>query len=313
MNLDGWRPWCLDDGRSVQMPAAFEPVLREDGSLSLFQDGNEVARKAPTSPYFDATIEMRAPLEPPPVESVPLRLFGDQELEWRRHWARTLRAETDKAVMGEFGLNLGRWGSYQEWFYGLAADMDYVRSWYDRKIENLIANVALYAQAVGRDIDVFWLMEDFGTQQGMLISPQVFKDVIAPHYKRLFGWIHENTPWKVFFHSCGGIYPILKDLVDCGVDIINPVQISAAGMDPARLKSEFGDHLTFWGAGVESQSVLPFGSEGQIRAQVSERIQVFAPGGGFVFAPIHNVQRDVPARNIVAAYEAAREFGQYPI
>ncbi|MCJ7738385.1 MAG: hypothetical protein MUQ10_13915, partial [Anaerolineae bacterium] len=220
MRLDGWRPWCLDDGISVQMPAAFEPVQREDGSLSLVQDGNEVARKAPTSPYFDATIEMRAPLAPPLVESIPLRLFNDEELEWRRHWARTLRAETDKALMGEFGLNLGRWGSYLEWFYGLAADLDYVRSWYDRKIENLIANAALYAQAVGQDIDVFWLMEDFGAQQGMLISPQVFKDVVAPYYKRLFLWIHEHTPWKVFFHSCGGIYPILEDLSECGVDIV---------------------------------------------------------------------------------------------
>jgi len=313
MRLDGWRAWELEDDTPVRVPAAFEPVYEEDGSLSLYLNGEKVARKARSSPYFDATIEMRMLTTPPPVESIPLPLFSDEDLEFRRHWAETLRAETDKALLGEFGLNLGRWGSYQEWLYGLAADPDYARAWCDRKLENLLANVALYAQAVDDTIDVIWLMEDFGTQQGMMISPRLFRQLVAPCYKRLFHWIHENTSWKIFFHSCGGIYPIVETLIDCGVDILNPVQTSAAGMDPARLKPEFGDRLTFWGGGVDTQKVLPFGSEEDVRAQVRQRIQIFGPGGGFVFAPVHNIQRDVSPENITAMFDAVHRYGHYPL
>ena len=313
MRLDSWRTWQLEDGTPVRMPGTFDPVPCPDGSVSLYLDGELVARKVPSSPYFDAVIEMRMLTTPPPVEEIPLPLFSDEDLEWRRHWSRTLRAETDKALLGGFGLNLGRWGSYQEWFYGLGADRDYVRAWYDRKIENMLANMALYAQAVGDAIDIVWLMEDFGTQQGMMISPELFRTLIAPYYKRLFAWVHEHTSWKVFFHSCGGVYPIIEALIDCGVDILNPVQTNAAGMAPGRLKTEFGERVTFWGGGIETQSVLPFGTVEEVRQQVADRIAVFAPGGGFIFTPVHNIQRDVPPENLVAMYEAVHEFGRYPI
>ena len=314
MRLDAWRPWLLvDDGTPVQMPGNFDPVPEVDGSISLYVGGELAARKAPSSPYFDAAIELR-PVRPlPPVEQIPLPLFSDEDLHFRRRWAETLRAETDKALLGGFGLNLGRWGSYMEWFHGLATNRGFIEAWYERKLENLLANMALYADAVGDNIDVVWLMEDFGAQQGMMISPVLFQDLIAPCYKRLFDWVHRNTPWKVFFHSCGGIYPIINALINCGVDILNPVQTSAAGMDPARLKAEFGGRVTFWGGGIETQSVLPFGSEQDVREQVRERLRVLGPGGGFVFATVHNIQRDVPAANILAMCETVRECGRYPL
>jgi hypothetical protein len=310
---DAWRPWCTDDGTPVQMPANFAPVDDADGGLSLYADGELVARKAPTGIYFDRMIEFKVYDPLPPVETFKIPLFTDEDLAWRRSWAETLRRETDKALIGEFGMILGRWGSYQEWMYTIGSDPGYVRVFYERKIEIMLANMQLYAEAVGDNIDIVGVGEDFGTQKGLMISPRMFREIVAPYYKRLFDWVHQNTSWKVFFHCCGGIYPIIGTLIDCGVDILNPVQTSAAGMDPARLKREFGDRLVFWGGGIETQSVLPFGTTDEIRDQVWERIRVFRPGGGFVFCPIHNIQADVSTDRMLAMYEAVREYGTYPM
>jgi uroporphyrinogen decarboxylase len=314
MRMDTWIPWQLvEDGTPVRMPGGFEPIQEEDGSLTLFLNGEPVAKKVPSSPYFDRLLDLRMSYDLPPLESVRLPLLNAEELAWRRHWAETLRAETDKALVGDFGFNLGRWGSYGEWFYGIAADKDYTRAWYDLKIENLLANVALYAEAVGDNIDIIWLMEDFGTQKGMMISPQMFEEMIAPYYSRFFQWIRANTSWKIFFHTCGGVYPIIDTLIDCGIDILNPVQTSAVGMEAEKLKAEFGDRLTFWGGGIDTQSVLPFGSPKEIEDQVKERIQTLAPNGGFVFATIHNIQEDVAPEKIAAMLQAVRAYGQYPL
>jgi uroporphyrinogen decarboxylase len=313
MRMDAWVPWRLpEDGTPVQMPGGFDPIEEEDGSLALYLNGEPVAKKVPTSPYFDRLLDLNMSYDLPPLESIQLPMLSDEELGWRRYWAETLKAETDKALIGDFGFNLGRWGSYGEWFYGIAADPDYTRAWYDFKIENLLTNVERYADAVGDNIDIVWLMEDFGTQKGMMISPEMFDDMIAPYYKRFFGWIHANTSWKIFFHSCGGIYPIIETLVDCGVDILNPVQTTAAGMEPERLKAEFGDRLTFWGGGIDTQSILPFGSPEEIREQVRQRIEILAPGGGFVFATIHNIQDDIAPERIEVMLRAVRDYGRSP-
>ncbi len=311
--IDGWRPWQLDDGTDVRFPANFLPVHEADGCLCAYLDGELVAKKAPSSPYFDRMIEFKTYDPLPPVESFPMSTFTDEELAWVRSWAETLRAETDKALVGDPGILLGRWGSYQEWLFTIAADPDYVRAFYERKVENLLANLRLYAQAAGQNIDMVWFGEDFGTQKGLMVSPQVFKELVAPCYKRVWDWVHQHTSWKVLFHSCGGIYPIIDTLIECGVDILNPVQITARGMDPARLKSEFGDRVTFWGGGIDTQTVLPFGSADEVRAQVKERIGTLAPGGGFVFSTVHNIQGDVPVDNVLAMVQAVLDHGRYPL
>lgn len=313
MRIDAWQPWHLDDGTAVQMPANFEPVREEDGSLCLYANGELVAKKAASSIYFDRMVEFKVYDPLPPIESFKMPIFTDEDLTWRRYWAETLRAETDKALLGEFGPILGRWGSYQEWMLTIAADPDYVLAYYARKTERLIELLGLYRDAVGDNIDIIWWGEDFGTQKGLMISPRMFKQMVAPYYKRVFDWVHAHTPWKVFFHCCGAIYPIIGTLIDCGVDILNPVQTTATGMEPRRLKKEFGDRLTFWGGGVDTQTVLPFASLAEIRAQVRERIAIFGPGGGFVFCPTHNLQADVSVDRLLAVYDAVREHGTYPL
>ena len=313
MRIDAWKPWTMDDGLRVLMPHNFEPVREEDGSLCLFLNGEKVAQKVPSSPYFDRLIELKRYDPLPPVEYFEMPLISDEDLEFRKKWAETLHTETDKAILGSLGPILGRWGSYQEWMLTIALDPGYVIEYYERKIENLLENARIYYQAVGDNIDIFWIMEDFATQTGMMISPEMFNEMVAPYYRRLYEWIHANTPWKVFYHCCGAVYPVIQTLIDIGVEILNPVQTSAAGMEPGKLKAEFGDRLTFWGGGIETQSVLPFGTADEIRAQVKERIAAFGGCGGFVFNPIHNVQVDVPAESLLAMLDAVKECGRYPL
>jgi len=161
-------------------------------------------------------------------------------------------------------------------------------------------------------VDVIAEGDDFGTQTSQLISPDMFRRIIKPRQAKLISFIKKKAPKAhVFFHSCGNVYALLPDFIEMGIDILNPVHITAAGMEPAKLKKEFGNDITFWGAGIDTQGVLPCGSAEQVKEQVKRNIETFAPGGGFVFNTIHNIQADVPPRNIAAMYEALHEYGKY--
>jgi len=161
-------------------------------------------------------------------------------------------------------------------------------------------------------VTVAWISgTDFGSQNSCFISPRAFRTLYKPFYTRVNAWIHAHTPWKTFIHSCGSIQPLIPDIIEAGFDILNPVQTSATNMQPAELKARFGDQVTFWGGGVDTQGTLPFGTPDEVRAQVRERLQIFGKGGGFVFNPIHNVQAGVPIENLLAMYEALREYSQY--
>ena len=152
---------------------------------------------------------------------------------------------------------------------------------------------------------------DFGMQTGSFISPKTYRDLYQPFQKQLNDWVHKNTGWKCFIHSCGSIINLMPDLIEAGFDIFNPVQTSAAGMDPQTLKDRFGDQVTFWGGGVDTQQILPFGTPEEVRTQVSERMQTFGAGGGFVFNPSHNVQAGVPVENLLAMYQAVEDFRSF--
>ena len=160
--------------------------------------------------------------------------------------------------------------------------------------------------AIGDRADIVGIDgQDFGSQRGELFSPELFEEVYYPHYKAVNAWVHEHTTWKTWQHTCGSVRKILPMLVESGLDAIDPVQCSAEGMDPVWLKRTFGDKITFWGGGVDTQRTLPFGSTDEVRREVAERVQVFGKGGGFVFDPVHNVQHSTPPENIAAAYEIA--------
>src|SRR5690606_15881535 len=169
-------------------------------------------------------------------------------------------------------------------------------------------------QVAGDRIDVLYMTgTDFGGQQQPLISPRVYQKLFKPYHKRLNDWIHENTTWKTFMHTDGSLIPLIPHFIEAGFDILNPVQWTAKNMDPREIKARFGGDLVFWGGGVDTQKTLPFGSPADVRAEVAARIRDFAPGGGYVFNTVHNVQPMVPAEYLLALYEAFNELRDYPI
>ena len=183
----------------------------------------------------------------------------------------------------------------------------------DRFVEVNIKRAEKYLEAVGKYAQVVQVGDDLGLQDRMQISPEMYRKRVKPRHRELYKFIKEHSDAYLMLHSCGSIYPIIQDLIDIGVDALNPVQISAKDMDSEKLKSEFGRELTFWGGGCDTQSVLPRGSIEDVRIEVEKRISDFAPGGGFIFTQVHNIQPETPAANVDAMFRAAKEYGVYTI
>jgi uroporphyrinogen-III decarboxylase len=196
-----------------------------------------------------------------------------------------------------------------EWYMSTASRRDYVHTIFSRQCEIAIENLARIFAAVGNAVDVVFLCgTDFGTQTSSFCSAKTFRELYFPYYKKLIDWMHTKTSWKAFKHSCGSVDRFIPSFIEAGFDILNPVQCSAVGMSPEHLKQAYGDRITFWGGGVDTQKTLPFGSADDVRREVLERCRVFAEGGGFVFTTIHNVQARTPVENLVAMFDAVAEF-----
>ena len=199
-------------------------------------------------------------------------------------------------------------GDFESWMMTLACEPDYVHQLYDRLVTAWLENLKRFVDAVEDRVQVLQICDDFGTQQSLFLSVDMFRRLVMPHYKRGLDWIHANTNMKVLLHSDGAIFPLLPSLVEMGVDILNPVQTSAVGMDPVALKSQFGDQLCFWGASLDCQKTLPYGSPAEVAQEVEAHLRHFAPGGGLVFASVHNIQAGVPAENVIAMFDTALQF-----
>ena len=207
-------------------------------------------------------------------------------------------------VPGEMLINPKGVRDPQLWYECLVTHTEYIRGIFELQTQVVMKNMALLRQAIGDKIDAIIISgTDFGTQRGPFASPKLFRDLWKPFYKRMNDWVHANTQWKTFYHSCGSIAALLDDFVDMGVDILNPVQCSAFGMEATALKAKYGDKLVFWGGGVDTQKTLPFGTPDQVRSEVRERVDIFDKGGGFVFNTIHNIQAQTPVENIIAMFE----------
>ena len=312
----------LFDGTRVYFPPGTDIGLERDGSWVLRRpDGTPYARMPKDGFYFDfirLTMSGRR-IDPGafrPSDSVP-----EEELEAVARRARYLYENTDKAILGWgapislVGLsalladNIAQ-GSLDQWLCMLVVEKETAHEMMGRFVDTAIARMKLYHQAVG-DRCFAWgvASDDAGTQRGGLLAPDLFAEMIKPHYKRLCDWVHRNTRWKTFLHSCGSIYHYIPHWIEAGIDILNPVQISAADMEPQRLKAEFGNRIVFWGGGCDTQHVLPRGTPHQVWEHVRRNIEAFKPGGGYVFVQVHNIQKDVPLQNVEAMFQAAHEFG----
>ena len=334
--LEGWKEWTTFDGTPALVPEGFNTTPEPNGDLFMYPQGDRSAQPSGKMPkgglYFDP-IFRQLPIDEDNLQVEDnLEEFGplpDTELEHFKREALRLYTETDRALV----LNLGMFSlgdiakvpgqmlkapkgirSPDEWYMSLSARRDYVYKVFQRQTEINLANLEKIHQAVGTRAAAAYLTgADLGAQNGPLVAPKTYRELFLPFHKQVNDWVHKHTTWKSFIHSCGSVFDLIEDFIAAGFDILNPVQCSAAHMDPAELKRKFGSRITFWGGGVDTQRTLPFGSPEDVRREVRERLERFGPGGGFVFNAVHNIQAQVPVANVLAMYETARNCGRYPL
>jgi uroporphyrinogen decarboxylase len=312
---EDWKPWQMFDGTPVEVPGGFDPATEEDGDLVLLRDNEPMARMPKNGFYFDR-LDKYPGAAHADVDTLQLPELTDEECDHYHKQAEAYRQNTDFAVIAPMGppyelfYGLGT-GDFESWMVTLATEPDYVSELFDKLVQTWIVNLKRFVQAVGDRVQILQFNDDFGTQHAPFVSTPMFRRLIMPFYKRGLDWIHENTDMKVFLHSDGALFPLIPSLIEMGVDILNPVQTSAQGMDAQKLKQEFGDQLVFWGASLDCQKTLPFGTVDEVAREVEEHVRAFAPGGGYVFTSVHNVQAGVPPENLCAMYDTALAVGRY--
>jgi len=287
----------------------------EDG----YQDEwSVVRRKPPSSLYYDL---VKSPLAgsitiqdivnfpwPDPTDPGYTRGLRDRLLHYRENtdYAIALRLPSVFVHVTQYLRG------FEDWFLDLAADKKLAGTLFDAVTEQNTAMAEEMLKVGGDLVDVVCTSDDMGFQTGPMVSPELYRELFKPRHKKFFDMVKKNTSAFVHFHCCGSIYKLLDDLIELGVDVIHPVQVAAKDMDSSVLAPEFGDRLSFWG-GVDTQRVLPKGTTEEVKAEVRRRIRDFAPGGGYILGAVHDIQPDVPVENIIAMYEAGREYGRYPI
>jgi len=325
-----WKPFTLFDGTEVLVPGKFNTDPLPNGDLLQYPEGDKSAPPSGRMPkggfYFDAIIRQdpidEAKLDP--ADNLEeFAVLSDQEVRDLADAAAKLADRTTYGVVlilpgtafGDIALVPAPWMKHPkgirdvaEWYMSTACRRDYVMRVFEGQCRIALENIDLLAEAIGDRVQVAYVTgTDFGTQRGPFISPQAYRELFKPFHKAVNDRIHQKTSWKTFIHSCGSVVELIPDFIEAGFDILNPVQTSAAGMDPRTLKRQFGNEIVFWGGGVDTQKTLPFGTPQEVYGQVRERIEIFNDGGGYVFGAIHNVQANVPVENVLAMFKAVRD------
>jgi uroporphyrinogen-III decarboxylase len=327
---ENWKEWRTHQGLEVLVPEGFRTIEDSNGDTVIFPEGDTSAPpsgRMPKGGYFFDTIIRQGPIEEDRLNPEDnLEEFGPISEADLAHLVRSVKeaSANGRAIIAGFGgtafgdialvpapfLKYPRGiRDVAEWYMSTASRRDYVHAIFSRQCEIAIANLEKIHAAIGNAVDaVFLCGTDFGTQTSSFCSVPAFRDLYFPYYRRVNEWVHRHTTWKTFKHSCGSVERFIPSFIESGFDILNPVQCSAANMGADHLKSTFGDRIVFWGGGVDTQKVLPFGTPERVRAQVLERCEVFSKNGGFVFNAIHNIQARTPVENIVAMLDAVHEF-----
>lgn len=327
---EDWTGTTLADGQAAQYPAWFRPERQPDGSyVARTRDGQDIARMPAGGSFFDQSVfpwvdgypaDMAAAL-PPAMRQVlwaalvhsPWDHAGEAGF-WStlRERALKLRATSDRAIMIVCGCNLFEWGTFvrrmDNFLMDLYADPETVRAFLDVLMEQHLSTLAKVCAAVGDVCDILRFGDDLGMDSGPFMAPSIYRDLFKPHHTTLCDYVHANSRMKTFLHSCGSIHELLPDLIEAGYDVINPVQTTCRDMEPERLKRDFGKDICFWGGGCDTRTVLNRATPSEVRRHVLERLAIFAPGGGFVFNTVHNILPEVPPANVVAMFDAVREF-----
>ncbi|RME42176.1 MAG: hypothetical protein D6791_18380 [Chloroflexi bacterium] len=323
-----FKPWTFVDGTEFLVPVDFNPQRNEYGDFEWYEHGILLA-EAPGEGTHGFSLRHHPLREMSSEKEIDdwfdtydgnflarIRV-SDEELVWARDFAQRLRQSTDKAIVADyFGTFLEHAQGIVGWdtiYMAMLRKPKLAHHFFERLRHELVTGIKRYLQAVGEYIDVFMFADDLGHQRGPMMKLDIYREFILPGHRAMFATVREHSDAAVFYHTDGSVMTLLPDLIDAGMDCFNTVQTNARNMDPAELKRRFGKNITFWGGGVDTHRVLPMGTPEQVREDVRRRIKILAPGGGFVFASIHNILGDVPPQNILAAFDAAHEFGRYPI
>jgi uroporphyrinogen decarboxylase len=315
---ESWADWTLPDGTPCKVPVWSQPKRVENGWVLRSRTGRDIASMPDGALYFDQIYypfydgeEDLENLTLAMAESswtgiaAPPGLVSEEKL---RGGAQKLRLSTDRAIIGLFGGNLLECAQFlyrnDEALMMLAAEPDRMCRFLDKLLQHHLANLERFLSAVGDYIDIIAFGDDLGMQTGPQMSPQMYRDIFKPRHSLLWNKAKELADVKVMLHCCGGVRELLPDLIDAGLDAINPVQINCRGMEASELKAEFGKDLTFWGGGCDTGEVLPQGTPEEVAEHVRKQVEIMAPGGGFVFQQVHNILADVPPENVLAMYEA---------
>jgi uroporphyrinogen decarboxylase len=319
-----WRVGTLPDGSPAEFPIRFQPQRQADGSQVVVDASGTVLLKMPAGGYYFDPVY--SPLAGATTVQGIERCWKEIETyDWPDHLdmsyeelaekARSLRESTDYLLVGFFGGHIFQAAQalrgWQTFLIDLLSNQGFAAALMDHLAEANVRRFERYAATVGRFVHVVHFEDDLGMQDRPLLRPELYRRAVKPYHTRLFRFARRHCDACLLLHSDGAIAPFLPDFIDMGIDAVNPLQISAAGMNPAQLKREFGQDLTFWGGGCDSQTVLPFGTPQQVSGEVKRRIDELAPGGGYVFGPIHNIQAEVPPQNIASLFQAARQHGIY--
>ncbi len=314
LKMDRWKQGTMTDGSACSVPEDYDIAIQEDGTIDVLYDGDVFAQRTPGSLYFDVCC---APLKE--AESIA----DIDAYEWKDGWSEREEAfvkgevdrlyyGTDKALFAGLPLQNGSfmeigcvYFGYEDFMMNLYLKRDMMEYWLDRMLEHDLQILDQFLRITGPYISAIQLNDDFGAQDALQISPVLYREMFKPRQKKWIEFVKARTNAKIFFHCDGAVEELLPDFIEIGIDILNPLQTSAKGMDPEKIKRKYGKNLSFWGAGVETQSTLPFGTIDEIKQEVRERIELLGQGGGYVFGTIHNIQADITPEKILAVYDTA--------
>jgi hypothetical protein len=327
---ENWKVHKTLWGQEVLFPGDFNYTYTSNGDILMYPEGDTSVPPSgmmPKSGYFFDALDRQLPIDDSTLKVEDnLEEFGHVTESDLAYWKEQVNTpeNSSKGIVASLGgtalgdialvpaINLknpkGIRG-IEEWYISTLIREDFIREIYNRQTDIAIENLKLFYEVIGNKIDVvFTCGTDFGTQNSTFCSPETYDRVWLPYYKKVNDWIHQNTNWKTFKHSCGAVEPLMSHFIESGFDIINPVQINASGMDPRMLKAKYGNDLVFWGGGVDTQGVFAFGTPAQVKEQVKSQCGILNNNGGFVFNTVHNIQANVPFENVIAMLEALKEL-----
>jgi hypothetical protein len=327
---ENWTPWRMDDGTEVLVSENFRVTRDGNGDTLIYPKGDLTAPpsgRLPKYGFFFDTIARQGPIDEAKLDPEDnLEEFGPVSDAALDHFDAESRraAATGRGTIASFGgTALGDIAlvpapfltrpkgirDVEEWYVSTLTRRPLIHRIFERQTEIALGNLEkIQARIGGRVQAAFLCGTDFGTQQSTFCSIAAFRELYMPYYKRINDWVHRHTAWKTFKHSCGAVATLIPAFIESGFDILNPVQVSAAGMDARNLKEKYGRDIVFWGGGIDTQKTLAFSAPEEVRAEVLERCEVFGRDGGFVFNSVHNIQANVPVRNVVAMFEAVGEY-----